>query len=36
MMLTEPKKLEIQDSPIPSFGKDEVSDSGESMWYLRE
>jgi len=24
MMLTEPKKLEIQDSPIPSFGKDEV------------
>ena len=23
-MLTEPKKLEIQDSPIPSFGKDEV------------
>ena len=24
MMLTEPKKLEIQDSPIPRFGKDEV------------
>ena len=24
MMLTKPKKLEIQDSPIPKFGKDEV------------
>ena len=24
MMLTEPRKLEIQDSPIPEYGEDEV------------